>query len=85
MNDIATLRFSNTIYLINASLLVVVDPLDSVVWRHSSHRFREQFRIRHDEVVEDGDDVAGWGQRAGHLFVDPVPLFIIAVTTIKGT
>ena len=65
--------------------MVVVDPLDPVVGSDSSHGFRKRLGLWHQEVVEDWNYVASGRERASHLFVDPVPLLVVAEAAVKGS
>lgn len=69
-------------YLVNAGLLIIVNPLDPVVRSDCLHRFRQQFRVRHDKVVENRNDVARRAQRARNLLVDPVALLVIVEAAV---
>ena len=73
---------NESIDLVHTGLLVVMDPFDSVVRRQGLHGLGKLVRIWHDEVVEDGDDVAVGLQSAVDFLMDPISVFVVAEATV---
>jgi len=78
VQDVGTALSANeSVDLVHAGLLVVVDPLDTIVSHYSPHCLWQTRGVWHDKVVKYGDYVTLRLESTRHFFMDPIALLVV--------